>query len=123
MSTCKKLRGFMAVILALVMCIAMLPTAAFVAEADKTLTVGEDETYTAVQQAINAIYAEEDPTDWTIKIESGTYLQFAIPKELDGLTVKAADGNCCTISRLDWQKISIYLTLPMLGQKVLRLAD
>ncbi|MCD8127265.1 MAG: LPXTG cell wall anchor domain-containing protein [Clostridiales bacterium] len=104
----KKLHGLMAAVLALMMCVAMLPTAAFASETDdadssttessKTLTVGSGQTYTTVQQAINAIYAETDPTNWTIEIESGTYLQFAIPKELDGLTVKAANGATVTIT-------------------------
>ncbi len=61
----KKLHGLMAAVLALMMCVAMLPTAAFATEgttsSSKTLTVGSGQTYTTVQEAINAIYAEEDP--------------------------------------------------------------
>ncbi len=65
---------------------------------EKTLTVGANQTYKTVQEAINYIYLQRDQTGWTIEIESGTYLQFAIPKELDGLTVKAVDGASVTIT-------------------------
>ncbi len=97
--TKKALGRLGAILLALVMCLSMLPTMAFAEGTDesKTLTVGVNETYTTVQQAINAIYAEEDPTDWTIEVESGDYAPFAIPKELDGLTVEAATGASVTI--------------------------
>ncbi len=44
MNTCKKLRGFMAVILALVMCIAMLPTAAFAADAEWEISKSKEAT-------------------------------------------------------------------------------
>lgn len=106
----KQWKRLLALLMVLTLCVAVLPGAALAAEDEesgddttatetsKTLTVGADQTYTTVQQAINAIYAEEDPTGWTIEIKSGSYLQFAIPKELDGLTVKAADGATVTIT-------------------------
>ncbi len=111
MSTCKKLRGFMAVILALVMCIAMLPTAAFAAEADKTLTVDASateavgETYTTIQDAINYInsLADDDGTEdgWTITVAAGDYARFTVLNGVDDLTVQAAEGATVTISTMD----------------------
>lgn len=102
----KKLHGLMAAVLALMMCVAMLPTAAFAAETDttdssKTLTVGSGQTYTTIQAAINYINEQDDKTEWTITVESGTYKRFTVLSGLDGLTIQAADNASVTISTWD----------------------
>ncbi|MCD7919159.1 MAG: LPXTG cell wall anchor domain-containing protein [Clostridiales bacterium] len=113
----KKLHGLMAAILALMMCVAMLPAAAFATEdtttSSKTLTVDasatevEGETYTTIQAAINYIYAldatddEDAKDDWTITVKSGTYTRFVVLSYLDGLTIQAADGATVTVTTLD----------------------
>ncbi len=95
----KSIQRLLAMLMAVVMCLAMLPTAALAAEeGEKTITVGENQTYTDIQAAINHIQDQDDKEDWTIIVESGTYLQFAIPKQQKGLTIQAAEGATVSIS-------------------------
>ncbi len=111
MSTCKKLRGFMAVILALVMCIAMLPTAAFAAEADKTLTVSADGTYTTIQDAIDYISEQDDKDGWAISVQAGTYTYFTVNQYISNLTITGEDGATVDCSNGSIQLMGDTITL------------
>ena len=94
------LSGFMA----LMMVLCLLPTNVFAFETDdaaKTVTVTAEDGADGIQKAINAIHGKEDPTNWTIEVESGTYNRFVVLSGLDGLTVKAADGADVTVETMN----------------------
>ena len=90
-------KRMLALVLALVMLVSVLPVA--LAEDAKTITV--EGGGTAIQNAINTIAGETDKTGWTILVKEGTYNRFTILSDMNGLTVKAMDGAAVVIGVLD----------------------
>lgn len=71
----RTLRLFAMLALLVALCISC--TAAMAEE--KTLTVGENETYRTIQQAIDDIAGRDDSTGWTINVKAGKYDRFTVP--------------------------------------------
>lgn len=72
------------------------------AESDpaKTVTVGAEETFQTIQDAVDHIAAQEDKTDWTIAVGEGTYDRFTVPPGLNGLTVEGASQSGVVVDTL-----------------------
>lgn len=64
------------------------PTKVIAVDAEAEMVEGE--TYATIQDAINYIAEQKDPTGWTINVAAGTYPRFTVLGGLDGLTVQAA---------------------------------
>ena len=78
------------------------PTKIIAVDAAAETVVGE--TYTTIQDAINYIAEQEDPTGWTINVAAGEYGRFAVLRKVMDLTVNGV-GDETVISTLDGNAI------------------
>ena len=128
----KKMKRLLALLAAMVLIVSLIPAAALAADeteegtsSETTYTVySENKTITVkalynadyytqntgIRDAINYIYnIASDKENWTITVESGTYLRFEVPESLAGLTVRAADDATVTIPVLDGKNVGYNL--------------
>ena len=100
------------------------PLAAPLAAEPKAVTVGEGETYTAIQDTIDAIAKETDPTGWTITVKAGTYDRFTVNKPVSGLTIVGENGAVINVlendNRFAWDNGGINIWAPDITLKNLK---
>lgn len=97
----RTLRLFAMLALLVALCISC--TAAMAEE--KTLTVGETETYKTIQAAIDFIAEQPDSTGWTINVKAGEYDRFTVPhwskSKIADLTIAGENKSDVVIRVLD----------------------
>lgn len=97
----RTLRLFAMLALLVALCISC--TAAMAEE--KTLTVGENETYQTIQAAIDYIAGQADSTGWTINVKAGEYDRFTVPhwseSGIANLTIAGENESDVVIRVLD----------------------
>ncbi len=78
------------------------PTKVIAVDAEAEMVEGE--TYATIQDAINYIAEQKDPTGWTINVAAGEYGRFAVLRNVGKLTVSGV-GDETVISTLDGNAI------------------